>query len=79
MSSIWTGAFWKAAAERAGKTFAQSLVAVMTADGLGILDADWKVRLSLAAGATLLSLLTSVASSGIGGPGPSAANEVTTP
>jgi hypothetical protein len=53
----------------------------MTADGLGLLDADWAARLSLAAGATALSFLSSIASSGLGGTsGPSATGaEATTP
>lgn len=74
-NTLWTAAFWKAAAERAAKTFAQTLAAVMTADGVGLLDADWTARLSAAAGAALLSLLFSVASAGAGNPGPSLSTE----
>lgn len=72
---MWTAAFWKAAAERAVKTFAQALVAVMTADGLGMLDADWTARLSAAGMAAVLSLLSSVGSAGAGNPGPSLSTE----
>ena len=74
---MWTLAFWKAAAERAVKTFAQALLAVMTADGFGLLDADWPARLSAAGLAAVLSLLSSIASSGVNGPGPSLGAEVT--
>jgi len=76
---MWTGAFWKAAFERAVKTFAQALVAVMTADGFGLLDADWPARLSAAGMAAVLSLLSSLASAGAGNPGPSLANETVKP
>jgi hypothetical protein len=76
---MWTGAFWKAASERAVRTFAQALAAVMVADGLNLLDADWTARLSAAAGATLLSFLTSIVASGAGNAGPSLANETVTP
>jgi Putative lactococcus lactis phage r1t holin len=58
--------FWTLAAERAVKTFAQALAAVLVASGVGILSADWKTALSTAGMATLVSVLTSVASSGIG-------------
>jgi hypothetical protein len=74
-----TLAFWRAALERAVKTFSQALIAVMTADGLGLLDADWPARLSAAGMAAVLSLLASIASSGIGGTGPSLGAETTEP
>lgn len=72
---MWTAAFWKAAFERAVKTFAQALVAVMTADGFGLLDADWTARLSAAGMAAILSLLVSIGSSGVGNSGPSLTSE----
>lgn len=72
---MWTAAFWKAAFERAVKTFAQALVAVMTADGFGLLDADWVARLSAAGMAAVLSLLVSIGSSGVGNSGPSLTSE----
>lgn len=74
---MWTLAFWKATAERAVKTFAQSLLAVMAADGFGLLNADWVARLSAAGMAAVLSVLSSLASSGVNGPGPSLGAEVT--
>jgi hypothetical protein len=76
---MWTGAFWKAAFERAVKTFAQALLAVMSADGLGLLDADWPARLSAAGLAAVLSLLASIGSAGAGNPGPSLSTEAVQP
>jgi hypothetical protein len=67
---MFTLAFWKAAGERAVKTFAQSFIASL-AVAYGLEGVDWKAALSAAALATLLSVLSSVASSQIGGPGPS--------
>jgi r1t holin len=72
---MFTVAFLKAVLERAVRTFAQALVAVMTADGFGLLDADWVARLSAAGMATLLSVLTSIVAYGVGNPGPSLSTE----
>lgn len=72
--SIWTGAFWKAATERALKTFAQAEAALLVADGTGVLDTDWTSSLSAAGMAAVISLLTSVASAGATGDGPSLTN-----
>nr|DAK71669.1 MAG TPA: holin [Caudoviricetes sp.] len=57
---LWTAAFWKGASERAIKTIAQSLVAVVGVNGVGIIDVDWTGSLSVAAAAGLASLLTSI-------------------
>ena len=70
--------FAKATLERAVKTFAQVLAALLTADGTDILHTAWSDRLSVAAMAALLSVLTSVASAPIGGNGPSLANKTVT-
>lgn len=53
-------------AERAIKTFAQSLVAVGLAGATDLLSVDWVNALSIAGLATLVSVLTSIASSKIG-------------
>jgi hypothetical protein len=53
--------FWRAAAERALKTLAQSAVALIGASAL-MSDVDWALVASGAALAAVLSLLTSVAS-----------------
>lgn len=52
--------------ERAIKTFAQSLVAVGLAGATDLLSVDWVNALSIAGLATLVSVLTSIASSKIG-------------
>lgn len=70
-------AFAEATAERAIKTAAQSLAALLIADGTGVLDTAWGTDLSVAGMAALLSVLTSIASAPFGGTGPSLANEVT--
>lgn len=56
--------FVKAAGERALKTFAQTLIASLTISSapLDVLHANWVADLSLALGATALSVLTSLAS-----------------
>ena len=61
MSIYTTPEFWRGASERAIKTFCQSLLAVLTTGVVGILDVDWPGALSAAALATLVSLLTSLA------------------
>lgn len=76
---MFTLEFWKATAERAVKTFAQTLAAMLTAAGTGLLDAQWGQHLSVAAMAMVLSVLTSVASSRVGAPGPSLGPEELTP
>lgn len=66
-----TRAFWLAVVERAGKTAAQTAVALLAADGVDLLSLDWRAAGVTVAGAALLSVLTSVASGAlpIGPPG----------
>jgi hypothetical protein len=69
-------AFWKAAGERALKTFAQSLIAYIGVGAVGVLHLNWIPALEVAATATLLSLLTSIVSANMGAnDGPSLATE----
>ena len=75
---MFTTAFWTALGERAVKTFAQALVAAIGATAaLGAVD--WSLALQVAGLATLLSALTSVGSSAVGGAGPSLGAEVLAP
>lgn len=59
---IWTVSFWKGVGERAIKTFAQALVALIAAGTIGFLDVDWLTVLSVAGLTTLASVLTSIGS-----------------
>lgn len=65
-----TAAFWKATLERMVRTFAQAVLGVVSADQLGVLDVDWGQSASVGALASVLALLTAVATSGAGQPGP---------
>ncbi len=51
------------------KSFAQALLAVLSATSLGLLEVDWVTGLSTAGMATILSVLTSIGSSQIGDAG----------
>jgi hypothetical protein len=68
-------AYVKALAERAVKTFAQTLGAALGAGAADLLSVGWKQALSVAGFAALLSVLTSVGSAGFGNDGPSLAGE----
>ena len=58
---IFTVAFWKDyAGERAIKTFAQVAVAAIGAGSVGLFSIDYASMFSLAGGAALLSVLTSI-------------------
>ncbi|MFE6161259.1 holin [Streptomyces sp. NPDC056486] len=67
---MWTAGFWKATAERALRTFAQSLAAVLVAGATTLLDVDWKAALATAGMATLLAVLTAVGAANFGSHGP---------
>jgi hypothetical protein len=58
--------FWRFTSERAIKSFAQSLLAVLSVGGLGLFEVNWATALSTAGMATLLSVLTSIGSSQLG-------------
>lgn len=64
-----TVAFWRATSERAVRTAAQTLVAALGLDTLGVLQANWSDGLSLAGGAAVLAVLTALTTSG-GAEGP---------
>lgn len=66
MSVLLTASFWVDAIERSIKTVAQVSAAMLTADGvIGILDVNWKVSLSVAGLAGVISILTSIGSAQI--------------
>lgn len=69
--TLATAAFWQSAGERSAKTFAQTLAALLIADGTGLLDSAWLPRLSAAGMAALISVLTSIGSDAATGDGPS--------
>ncbi|MFJ4715269.1 holin [Streptomyces sp. NPDC088785] len=70
MGSMWTTSFWKATAERAVRTFAQSLAAVLVAGATSLLDVDWAAALGTAGLATVLAVLTALGAAGVGPHGP---------
>ncbi|MGH3980830.1 MAG: holin [Pseudonocardiaceae bacterium] len=63
---MFTYQFWRLAFERAVKTFAQTLLAIFGAGGIGLLDAPWTTALSAAGMAAVLSVLTSMTSAPVG-------------
>lgn len=68
--------YLKALAERAVKTFCQSLVAILGAGATDLLSVGWEQALSVAGLAAVLSVLTSVGSAGFGpNDGPSLSGE----
>lgn len=68
-------AYLLAVLDRAVKSAAQAALLVFGADQLDALHADWELAGGFALGGFALSVLTSVASSGIGGNGPSLTTE----
>lgn len=70
-----TKAYALAVLERAVKTAAQSALLVFGADQLNAMNASWADAAGFAAGGFALSILTSLATSGFGGNGPSATTE----
>jgi hypothetical protein len=63
---LLTKKFWLHTGERALKTAAQTAAGLMSANGLGLLDVDWKALASVAGLSFVYSVLTSVASAGGG-------------
>lgn len=59
-SAMLTGPFWRGALERTIKTGAQTLVALIGTEAVGVTSLDWPQMLSVAATAMLLSVLTSI-------------------
>lgn len=65
---MWTGLFWKAAAERAIKTAAQVVVTFLGADVVNAFAVDYERVAGIAAGAAVVSVLTSLVSAPAGPP-----------
>lgn len=65
---MWTKNFWKQSGERAAKSAAQALLGMWALDGFNVLHADWPLAGGVAGGAALLSVLSSIVTSGIGQP-----------
>lgn len=59
---MFTKLFWRDAIERALKTIAQTMVAMLTAGATGLLGVDYINLLSVAGLAGLVSILTSIGS-----------------
>lgn len=66
---MFTASFWKDAAERAVKTVAQALIAILAADTFDWMSADWQAVAGTAITAGVLSLLSSIAGIGMGSKG----------
>ena len=70
---MFTAKFWKDAAERAVKSAAQGVLVLFTGDQVfNAWHADWATAGGVAAGAAVLSLLTSLVSTRLGGDSTSA-------
>lgn len=59
---MWTRTFWRQAAERAAKSAAQALLGMWALDEFNVLHAHWDTGFGIAAGAAVLSILTSIVS-----------------
>jgi Putative lactococcus lactis phage r1t holin len=61
-----TAAFWTGLLDRAIKTFLQTLLVLWTGDvAFNVLTVDWPASLSVAASATVISIITSFLSSAV--------------
>ncbi|RII06969.1 hypothetical protein DSC45_34645 [Streptomyces sp. YIM 130001] len=67
---LTTTRFWIATAERAVRTFAQTLIATLGLDTTDLVNVPWERGLALAGAAALLSAPTSIATTGTGSDGP---------
>ncbi|QEU96456.1 holin [Streptomyces kanamyceticus] len=76
---MWTAAFWKATAERAIRTFAQALAAVLVAGATSLLDVPWGAAFATAGLAALLAVLTAIGASEAGAKGPGITESPTAP
>lgn len=63
---MFSGYFWRQAVERAVKSAAQALLGLWALDGFNVLNADYRLGFGVAAGAAVLSVLTSIVSLVVG-------------
>jgi hypothetical protein len=63
---MFTVAFWRQTAERAVKTAAQFAIVGLGGNFVSAWDADWRMVAGAAAAGAVTSVLTSVASQGVG-------------
>jgi hypothetical protein len=74
--SLFSRKFWIATLERAIRSFAASLASLLTAGGAGILATNWGEKLSVAAMATVVTVLLAIGGGTFGkGDGPSFVGE----
>lgn len=71
MANLTTREFWAATGDRTIKSGAQSLVTLIGADAVNIVDIDWQNILGITATMMLLSVLTSIVGDTVGKNGPS--------
>lgn len=76
---MFTATFWRSAAERAVRTFCQSVIALLGANQIDWTSLDWQHLLLTSAGAAALSLLTSIAGVNIGDKGTPSLVDTATP
>lgn len=57
---LWTKSFWKGAAERGIKTFAQTAVGFFVIGTTGLLELDFVSLVSVSGAAAVASILTSI-------------------
>lgn len=69
MATLFTKKFWEDAAERALKTAAQSIGLALAGSAVNILTLDWETVGGAALTGAALSVVTSIASAGIGDSG----------
>ncbi|MEV7422885.1 holin [Streptomyces sp. NPDC091212] len=74
-----TTAFWRATFERIVRTVAQAILALISADGLGLLDVDWGAAFSVGGLAGVYALLTAIVTSGGATEGPGITETATGP
>ena len=63
---MWEGKFWRGTLERAIRTAAQAVIALLSTDVAGILSVDWVQTASVAGMAAFLSVLMSIVATGVG-------------